>query len=435
MKGLVKVGAGGCIGFSLLCELALGQDLVVTNARIVTGTGETIDRGSIVVADGHIVSVSAGEAAAAVGTRLDALGMTVLPGLIDTHRHILQTAGAESDTEFRRFTEEDVASMLEALLERGFTTIFSMSDPVPHILELRARLERGELRGPRLFAVGSGFTAPNDWPTQLCRGVSECLAAGMVATASPEEAAARVADLAALGVDGIKITYDNLLSPDSVIDDSVVAAVVSEARRHNLTVYAHITASDEPAMLLVDLGVRAFVHPMTLRSPASAGGAARLRELGIPVATTIGMFTADSAALNGNSYSERNRAIFSNWSEAVAYLAEAGVTIAFGTDSVTLMCVGCDGLPTATLTASERAVGEAMIEVRTIASLLSNAAAVEALTRNAAVFIGKGDDLGTLEAGKVADIVIVDGDPMTDIGALERIKAVIQAGQLVVDRR
>ena len=87
------------------------------------------------------------------------------------------------------------------------------------------------------------------------------------------------------------------------------------------------------------------------------------------------------------------------------------------------------------LSATERAVGEARIEIRTVAKLLSNVQAVEALTRNAAIFLGKGAELGTLEVGKIADLVIVDGDPLADIGALERVKVVVQAGAVVADRR
>ncbi|HEX5107300.1 MAG TPA: amidohydrolase family protein [Vicinamibacterales bacterium] len=423
------------MALALLCEVTVAQDLVVTNARIITGTGRTIDRGSIVVANGRIVSVSPGDVPAGAVPRVDARGLTVLPGFIDTHRHVLQSARADTDARLTRYTNENVLGMLETLLDRGFTTIFSTGDPVPQILDLRARLRRDEVRGPRLFSLGKVFTAPNGWPTQVCRGVAGCLATSMVQTTSPQEATARVAELAAAGVDGVKLVYDNVIAPDALIDDRVVAAITAEARRHGLTVYAHVTAMDEPAMRLVDLGVRAFVHPTPLRSTASAGGAARLRELGIPVATTIGMFSADAAAFNGIPHSARNRAISADWGGAVKHLAESGVTVAFGTDSATTDCVGCDSPPAVTLSASQRASAEATIEIRTIASLLSNAAALEALTRNAAVFIGKASELGTLEPGKIADLVIVDGDPLADIGALERVKAVIKEGRVVVDRR
>jgi imidazolonepropionase-like amidohydrolase len=427
--------AAACAALTVLCEPAFAQDLVVTNARIITGTDQTIDRGSVVVGGGRIVAVAPGDAAVAAGMRVDARGMTVLPGLIDTHRHIMQSHAVETDAELARYVDDVVVDMLETLLEMGFTTVFSTGDPVPQILDLRARLERGEVRGPRLYSLGKVFTAPNGWPTQLCGGLAGCLARNMVATASPEEAARAVAGLAEAGVDGIKVTYDNLVSPGNQIDDRVVAAIAAEARRHDLTVYVHITTMDEPALKLVDLGVRAFVHPMSMRLPKSAGGAARLRELEIPVATTIGPFSAETAVFNGIPYSARNQAVFANWRSAIRHLADEGVVLAFGTDSATEMCVGCDAAPTVTPSASERARAEAMIEVRSVASVLSNAAALEALTRNAAIFIGKGDELGTLEPDKIADLVIVDGDPLADIGALEKVKTVVKAGRVVVDRR
>ena len=206
---------------------------MITNARIVTGTGQVIDRGSIVVDDGRIASIGTGDVAAAAATRLDARGMTVMPGLIDTHRHLLQTAAAETEADLAPFIDGTVAGVLETLLDNGVTTIMSTGDPFPDILELRARLERGELRGPRLLAVGPGFTAPNDWPTQLCRGRAGCLAAAWCELTVPEEVAAKVAELAAAGVDGIKLTYDDVISPDSVIDDRVVEAIATEARRHD----------------------------------------------------------------------------------------------------------------------------------------------------------------------------------------------------------
>src|SRR5688572_31564087 len=68
---------------------AAAQDLVITNARIIVGTGATIDRGTIVVRNGRIVSVAAGAPTAQGGRTIDAKGMTALPGFIDAHRHIM----------------------------------------------------------------------------------------------------------------------------------------------------------------------------------------------------------------------------------------------------------------------------------------------------------------------------------------------------------
>src|SRR5688572_19109403 len=77
-------------------QAALAQDLVITNARILDGTGRVIDRGSVVITAGRIASVSAGTTAAPRGARVvDVQGRTVLPGFTDAHRHIIRGDGAQ----------------------------------------------------------------------------------------------------------------------------------------------------------------------------------------------------------------------------------------------------------------------------------------------------------------------------------------------------
>ena len=76
-----------------------------------------------------------------------------------------------------------------------------------------------------------------------------------------------------------------------------------------------------------------------------------------------------------------------------------------------------------------------LAEARALNRVLSNYEVIISLTRNAATLLGLGDELGTIEAGKIADIVIIDGDPLTDISDLERVRVVIQGGKVVVDRR
>ena len=105
---------------------AAAQDLVITNARILDGTGTDIDRGTLVVRGGRIVSVTAGPASAEGLPVIDANGMTLLPGFIDAHRHIIN---GDSDQWFR---EQSVARMQE-FLEAGYTTLMSGGGPVPGI--------------------------------------------------------------------------------------------------------------------------------------------------------------------------------------------------------------------------------------------------------------------------------------------------------------
>jgi imidazolonepropionase-like amidohydrolase len=121
------------------------QDLTITNARIVDATraanGTVIERGSIVVRAGKIVSVAPGAPSAASGKTIDAKGMTVMPGFIDGHRHI-NTGPSEK-------------AQMQALLEAGYTTILSGGGPAEGNITLRDHIEKGVINGPRIIPSGA----------------------------------------------------------------------------------------------------------------------------------------------------------------------------------------------------------------------------------------------------------------------------------------
>src|SRR5436190_4896210 len=110
---------------------ANAQNLTITNARILDGTGRVIERGAVVVRDGKIVSVSAAAPAAGGGRTIDARGKTVMPGLIDAHRHIVTGNPAE-------WLTQRAAQQLQEFLEAGFTTVLAAIDP-PQAIEARKR--------------------------------------------------------------------------------------------------------------------------------------------------------------------------------------------------------------------------------------------------------------------------------------------------------
>ena len=116
-------------GFTLA---AAAQDLVISNARILDGTGAVVERGTVVVREGRIAGVGANAAGApANAVRIDAGGRTVMPGFIDAHRHIIQGDPA------RWLAEQSVANMRE-FLEAGFTTVFSAIDAPEQIWSFAA---------------------------------------------------------------------------------------------------------------------------------------------------------------------------------------------------------------------------------------------------------------------------------------------------------
>src|SRR5881409_855495 len=135
---------------------ANAQNLTITNARILDGTGRVIERGAVVVRDGKIVSVLAAAPAAGGGRTINAGGKTVMPGLIDAHRHIVTGNAAD-------WLTQRAAQQFQEFLEAGFTTVLAAIDP-PQAIEARKRIEAGQLKGPRLyvgaFVPVAGATGP-----------------------------------------------------------------------------------------------------------------------------------------------------------------------------------------------------------------------------------------------------------------------------------
>ena len=129
---------------------ASAQNLVITNARVLDGTGKVIERGTVVVRDGKIASVSANAPPAGAGRTIDAGGKTVMPGFIDAHRHLVQGNPAQ-------WLAQQAPRQFQEFLEAGFTTVVSAIDP-PQVLEARNRIREGKMRGPRLFA--GAFDSP-----------------------------------------------------------------------------------------------------------------------------------------------------------------------------------------------------------------------------------------------------------------------------------
>src|SRR6187455_1075946 len=135
--------------FILLGSLALpcrgaAQDLVISNARIIVGTGSVIESGTLVVRGGRIASVGAATAATARARQIDARGMTVMPGFIDGHRHIIS---GNAD----QWLKDQAARRMQEFLEAGYTTLLAGGGPAEGNVELKRRIDSGQLKGPRVI--------------------------------------------------------------------------------------------------------------------------------------------------------------------------------------------------------------------------------------------------------------------------------------------
>ncbi|HEY3516046.1 MAG TPA: amidohydrolase family protein [Gammaproteobacteria bacterium] len=382
------------VGFAMAFwgAAALGQDLVITNVRILD-VGTDIARGSIVIEDGRIVSVAAGAIAASAKPTLDAGGRTVLPGYIDAHRHIIN---GDSDQWFR---EQSVARMQE-FLDAGFTTLMSGGGPLPGIMELKRRIDSGELKGPRV--ITSGRADPANFKT-------------------PEEARAAVRALAAAHVEIVKAAV-------TPAEKDMLAVVVDEARKHDLEVMVHAVTA--PAMLAaIEAGAAKLVHTphdsfLTNEQAKLVAdhGIENLSTVGFAV-PVFGVFNKDNVPTfrDGRPWPSGILGTGSNAAgEKIVNartLWDNGVVYGFGTDTNYLPL---DGL---------------YHELKTLNLMFSPRDIVTLMGPNTAAFIEKTDDLGVIAPGKLADLTIVDGDPLKLIFNLMNVAVVVQGGKIVVDHR
>lgn len=420
--------AAACL--SLLASVSAAQDLIITNARIIDGTDRLIADGTIVVRDGRIASVSAGDQGGDGARIIDAQGMTAMPGFIDAHRHIIR---GDPDAWMR----DTAANSMREFLEAGFTTVLSAGDSLDHILELRRLTAAGEIIGPRILASGRvPLAAPAGGG--LPRGVDPARIDNSRPPHRPTEPAPpipeaetreRVQQLAAAGVDAIKTV---IITTPGGPEQNTLAIVADEARRHGIPSITHaVTVQD--TLAAVAAGTHTLVHTPHIGHLTDAE-AQTIVDSRIPMTSTLGIFIPTFAEDNRdirNRTGEDNLPRFRDLDpfpmDTISsagqgpvngrILYDAGLVYGFGTDT------------------TFHPHDSFAHEIRALRLVFSRRDIVRIMTRNAAAAILQSEDYGTLEPGKVADIVLLDGNPLADVDALFEVTVVMKAGEVVVDKR
>ena len=394
------------------------DDLLIANARIIDGTGRVIREGYVAIEGGRIRDVSTGTLRSTATTQIDGGGLTVLPGLIDTHRHVIESPEHKSDDGFSEWMDTELQSSLRAFLEAGITTVLSTGDYFPTIIDVKIRLEEGDLLGPRLLVSGPVFTAPDGHPAAtICRGNPWCRERLVREVDSAEDARRHVRELAAAGVDAVKAVYDRDLG--AAIEIDVLAAIGEEAARHDLPLLVHAGPVDDMTAFL-QVGVDGFVHPVSSESESGPEVGRLLARGGIPVSTTVGVRAAyrEEGGVARTPYGGVHRPeVLAQRLTTVRELWDQGVTIAYGTDT------------------PMHPAESLRLETSTLNRVLTPREILAALTVNAATFLRLRDEIGSIEPGKVADLLVVRGDPLVDIAALANVVVVVRDGRIVVDNR
>lgn len=394
----------GAVVALLAATLGLGtaaaQDLAITNARIIVGNGDVIESGTIVVRDGRIAEVTAGRAGTGGLETIDGAGLTAMPGFIDAHRHIN--------------TGPDEAERMQAQLEAGYTTILSGGGPADGNVILRDRIESGEINGPRILPSGRISLADN----------------------TPETARAAVRELAE---NGIRFTGEIGLTPQprpSGHEIEVLEAIVDEAASAGVTVQVH-AVSTSAMVAAVKAGVRRLVH-LPNKDFVDRDAAKLLADTGTHILATIGF----GAPIFG-VFADDNMPRFRDgnaWPESIAGANRDGQGRAEGTEIgytiVNARTVWDEGavLGYCTDTRYDPLAG-LQHELESYNVMFSMQDIVELMGPNTAAYINMADDLGTLEAGKLADIVLLGGNPLEGYWNMLDARVVLKEGEVVVDKR
>ncbi len=360
---------------------AAAQRTVVRAGRLLDPTAGTVVRDqTILVEHGRVTAVGGDLAPARGDSVVDLSHYTVLPGLIDAHVHLVIGGPVRANA--------------LANLQAGFTTVVDLGARTTRLLVIRDSIDAGWIPGPRVLAVGLWIGKKD--------GVCEFNGIGIAGGAEPFRQ--RVRQNVAAGADIIKACVsgwpaDAYAHPnDYELPDSVLAAIVAEARRFGRPVIAH-DISLGGVHAAVRAGVRGLAHAAYLDSAA----ARLLGDRRIFMIPTLASLTA------GDS-SEGARALI----DALVLAHRAGVPLVFGTDAGVL----AHGENAREFAALERA-GIPLVD------------AIRAATVGAAHALGLADSLGAIAPGMVADLIAVDGDPLTDASALRRVRFVMLRGRTV----
>jgi imidazolonepropionase-like amidohydrolase len=388
---------------------AAAQDVAITNARIIVGSGQVIDSGTIIVKGGKIVSVTAGAAPTQGLRTIDAKGMSAMPGFIDGHKHV------------NNFNAEQMKSMLEA----GYTTVLSGGGPADQNIALRDRIEKGEFIGPRVIPSGQ-----------------------INLRQTPAEARAAIQALAAKGV---KHTGEIALTPEPgppQAEIEVIKAIVDEAKKAGVQVNVHAVSS--PAMVAaVDAGVTRLVHTPN-KDFTTYDQAERVAQTGSIVAGMIGFGAPNidtlSAAPAAVQWPKDNTARFRDgkpWPEAIAGANRDPKGRATGTEGgYTIINIRrlWDADPnhqTVSYSTDQNAADLVVLEheLKSFSIVFSMADIHKIIGPNSARYVGMADQIGTLEPGKLADIILIDGNPTLNIYEMLKTKVVLKEGKVLVDKR
>ena len=412
----------------LLSGAAQAETYAVQAGRLIVDAAKpALGPSTVIVENGRIARIEPGSTAPAGATVVDMRGRTVLPGLIDAHVHLTGDPGTPFWHDAVDSNEKAaVIGVKNALLtaRAGFTTVRDLGAIGLSSFALRDAIREGIVPGPRIIASGGALSiiGGHGDVSGFRPEVNKALDPGGTCTGA-DQCAQRVREWAKLGSDVIKITSTGgVLSQqgrglEGHFEPAEIRAIVTTAHRLGLKVasHAHGARGIEDA---ARAGVDSIEHGTFADGPAVQA----MKASGSWYVPTLMAFTGLRDRIGKNIYTPvveaKARQALALWGTGLTAAHRAGVRIAFGTD--------------AGVFEHGRNGEEAELMVR-LGGMSPREVLVSA-TSGAAELLGIADQVGTLEPGKAADLIAVDGDPLSDATALTRVGYVMTRGKPIAMR-
>jgi len=435
-------------------DLARSDTFLIRGARIFVGDGKVIDNGAILVRGGKIAQVYDGEGPdpkSVNAETVEAAGKTVLPGLIDVHIHLGAPGGFYSD-QSSYDPDKTMPRALAAYLYSGVTTVRSVGDGLTKILKLRETVNSGQVLGAELFACGPLFTAEGGHGTEYFRqlppGIRESAEKEFTRIPhSADEARQQVDSLKKSGVDCIKAILETGAGNFNRLDTGIFQAIADEAHKDNLPLAVHtgdvrdvtdaVAAQansiehgsfreEIPEALFEQMARQGTFYDPTL----SVGEALKdfvvgktdllkrslVQQVGPPE-----LLRGTEEALSSKEIQPLQKIIGEHpidmkiAADNLRRAQQHGVVLVTGSDAGNFLVIHGP-----TVQHEVQLWVQAGIPV---------SVALQAATANGARLLRADKHIGSVQVGNDADLLIVDGNPLEDVSATERISTVIFKGE------
>ncbi len=428
--------------------------VAVTGATVIDGTGAGPVRDAVIVIEGNRITAVGPSSTITIPSgakRIDATGKFIIPGLMDANVHLILMMSIEFHARYEGRYEDLIEEAAQVTLKNGVTTVFDSWGPLQPLLNVRDRINRGETVGSRMFVAGNivGLTGPLD------RDMNPQAAAASTAPfrkrvnavytenvgsellwKTPEQVRTEVRKDIGRGIDFLKYAAAGhgdgnlnflMFSPEAQ------RAIVEEAHRAGIIAQTH-TESVESLRQAVEAGIDMGQH-MEVTGPEP-----------MPESTLKAMLDRKISAAIQPMTQRRLKgvmgAVSPEWGKTLQAAADNEVRMLKA--GIPLLMASDGGLLDPDEVASNDpraavdlpfALGEGhFLWLRAMGEKgMTPMAAIQAATRNVAAAYRRLDQLGTLEKGKLADLVILDADPLADLENVRKISVVMKEGQ-VIDR-